>query len=298
MAKSKMMLNAAIRQRLAELKRTQEWFAEQSRMSANVLRVQLSRNIYSDTTLKAAAELLCDGSKSELSNLYEFQETVRKRESTVAPTQSLKERVGRTIRPPQSGLTQDIYRLYSMLGASDLVVICTLDLPPLECTSLGWPKLKDALTKAVVAGSNFVYIRPNSAAVAQHSQMLPEFFNKRTPSQEYKELQKNLLESIGSKNDARKNVMNNVKLLEVEWCPFWSIGTRFGFYSVLNEEKQTRDLTLFARFPFGGHPAGEESVDSNLLLYSDERTREAFQTYLIRQFDNKRELRHLSGYLI
>lgn len=298
MAKNRPKLNSALRERLAQMGLTQQSFADQNRLAHNVLRVQLSRNIFSPNVLKAAAELLCEGSKSELERLYDFRETIRKHESVVGPTQSLKERVGRTIKPPQAGLTHDIERLYSTLGASDLVVICSLDLPPLECTSLGWWKLKDSLVKAVSAGTRFVYVRPNSEVISQQSQMLPEFFNKRTPFQEHKDLQKNLLESVGTKEQARKNVAANVKLLEVDWCPFWAIGMRFGFYSVLNEEKETRDITLFARFPFGGHFAGEESVDSKLLLFADERTRDAFQTYLIGQIEKKRELRQLTDDLI
>jgi hypothetical protein len=284
MTKSKPKLNTAIRAQLDVLSLTQKEFAHRQRIDHAVLRVQLTRNVYSGEVLTGAAQILCDGNRSELKERYEFEETTRKRKSIVLPTQSLRESLGRTIRKRQaSNLPHDIEVLYSALRASDLVVICTFDLSPLECTAPGWERLKASLVRAVTNGTQFVYIRPTEAVRTQQSKLLPEFFSARTPVQEIFDLQQKLLNEMGSDEQANERLMSSVRLLEVDQCPFWSVGMRFGFYSVTSEEKDTRDMTLFARFPFGGR--SEDSVDSKLLLFADERTTDAFQSYLIRKFE-------------
>jgi hypothetical protein len=298
MSKSKSKLNEAVRDRLDSLSLTQKEFAHKNLIDHNVLRVQLTRNVYSAKVLAAAAELLCGGNKSQLKKLYDFRETTRTRESIVLPTQTLKESVGRTIKPRHAAtLTHDIELLYAGLRASDLVVICTFDLPPLECTAPGWERLKNPLVNAVAAGTQFVYIRPTATVISQQSKMLPECFTNRTPLEEFEDLRKNLRKSVGSNQKAASNVTANVHLLQVDQCPFWAIGMRFGFYSVASEVTEKRDMTLFARFPFGGRFSGDETVDSKLLLFADERTKDAFQSYLIRQFEES-QLEKLIGRLI
>ena len=153
--------------------------------------------------------------------------------------------------------------------------------------------MREPMCKAVNSGTVFVYIRPTEDYIKRMLGPLSKYFSRRSPTEEHEELKSNLV-AAGIK---RKDVNGRVKLVQPDWCPFWVVGMRFGFYSVASEEGGRRDMTLFARFPFGGSMPGERSVDPNLLVFGDQRMRDAFHDYVVDRFENDPDLQPLLGRL-
>jgi hypothetical protein len=289
----KTKLAEAVRLRLRELRYKQEDFTLDEQLEHDTFRTQLTRNIFSPHSLQAAANLLTDGDLSALKASYEFGVTSRGKETILQPTQALKEKVNRTIKTSPSALIEDIQRLYERLRPEDLAVICSLSEAPLEVTKFGWNSLKDSLHAAVKSGTTFVYIRPTDDYINKMSGSLSEFFSRRSPADEHNELKSNLVAGGLTKSHVDKHVL----LIQPEWSPFWVVGMRFGFYSLKSEEGGRRDMTLFARFPFGGSLQGERSDDPNLLVFGDQRMRDAFHAYLVDCFQSSEKLRPLLGRL-
>lgn len=286
---NKTMLSKAIRERLRELSYKQEDYALDERLEHDTFRAQLTRNTFSTHSLQAAANLLTDGNVDVLKTKYQFEVTSRGKETVLQPTQSIRERVNRMIKTPSSELVEDIQRLYSWLKPNDLAIISSLDESPLEATKSGWNSMKEPMSKAIDSGTIFVYIRPTEDYIKKMLGPLSKYFSRRSPAEEHEELRSNLI-AAGIK---RKDVNMRVKLVQPDWCPFWVIGMRFGFYSIASEDGGRRDMTLFARFPFGGSMPGERSVDPNLLVFGDQRMRDAFHDYIVDCFENDDDLKPL-----
>lgn len=288
MAKNKPDLADVIRKKLQDENQTQEDYATRVRLDPDTFRAQLARNTYSPRMLEELAKLLnCE--EKELERSYTFNRTKNRREAILTPTEAIQERVNRTIKAPPLQLEKDIGRLYSWLGENDLAVICSLNERPLEFTPNGWIRLNESLSQAVRSGAVFVYIRPTERLIEKYAEVLPESFIRRSPVDDIKDLKSKLIANGLDKD----KVEAGIKLHQAEWCPFWSVGMRFGFYSIGGEKGESRDMALFARFPFGGSFMGNKDADPDLLLYSDQRSREAFQSYLIHSFESDPKLRPL-----
>lgn len=284
----KRKLGVAIRERLQADGTKQQEFALNERLAHNSFRSQMTRNTFAPRTLRAAANLLTGGDLKRLEDKYDFETTTQGKETVLSPTQSIQQRVGRAVRQEKTKLPEDIKRLYSWLGENgekDLVVICGLNEFPLEYTPTGWNNVKSYLKQAVERGAVFVYVQPSEQIIKAMSEPLWEFFPPRTPREQHKVLQNNL---IGEGLPAER-VREQVRLLEeTDWCPFWAIGMRFGLY-VTQDRSGSREISLLARFPF----ARDQESDPDLLLYGDKRMRDAFLAYLFNRFENRSDFKRL-----
>lgn len=276
---NKQNLAEALRLALRQRKEKQAEFALSQHIDPDDFRIQLSRNAFSQQTIEAAASILVNGSVADLEEKYEYKFLNKRMDESILPAQAMREKINRLFKAPPRDFLEDVLALYSTLDGDDLVIICSISESPLECTFEGWEALKDVFISAIENKAVFVYIRPSESYLSEISESLLEFFPRNSPRKEIEILHEKL-----SRAGVSSDLIKNVKLFETESCPFWSVGLRFGLYSVKQENSKNRDVTLFVRFPFGGIISSEGKPAENILLFVNEKMRNAFLAYLTDTF--------------
>lgn len=273
---AKQDLAEAVREKLKSLSKKQIDFATENLLDHNDFRVQLTRNAFSFYTLETIVRLLESEDVSDLREEYDFTEIEKRKDEILSPVQIVQDRISRSLKTPdKDDLVINLRTLYTWLKKDDLVVICSLNESPLEYSYDGWDKLGDVYTEAVKEQAIFLYIRPSQKVLDNFpKRFLHDFFSRSSPKEEVETLRQNVMQAGVSKDKAEKHI----RLFEPDFCPFWTMGMRFGFYSILKENKP-RDKALFARFPIGGSLSGNV-VDKNLILFGNKNMRDAFQAYL------------------
>lgn len=276
-------LRDAVRTALEAKGKSQRAFADENLLDYDDFRMQLVRNAFSKPALKVIARLLKVEDADALQRRFEFNVLRKGKDETLSPVQVVEERVRRSLKGQEKGdLVLNLRTLYAWLKEGDLVVICTLNESPLECSYAGWNRLGKDYVKAIASGATFLYIRPRDAVLEKFPKdFVDQFFGRISPDEEVQKLRSNVVKSGVDQDTATKGI----RLLKTDFCPFWVIGLRFGFYSVLTSS-QSRDMALFARFPFGGTLDGD-AVEKELILLANPQMREAFQSYLSHCFSRK-----------
>jgi hypothetical protein len=267
-------LREIVRQTLEESGRSQEEFALSYDLDHDAFRTQLARNHFSPVTLKAIAQLL-NKPVEQLKSEYNFSETRSKFAGSISALTSTERKLARSLRIASHQISSYLEQLYMGLGKGDLAVIFALNEPPLETIRTEWTVIGKSLTTAVTSGATFVYVRPTQIVYRNFFQAMPTAWRGPSPSEQHSLLLSYLLASGVSRADVDERVL----LMELDWCPFWCVGMRFGYYA-LGDLKGAREDGLFARFPYGGGGRSSSSRDSSLMLYSDRATREACCDFL------------------
>ncbi|MDZ4779623.1 MAG: hypothetical protein SGJ19_05175 [Planctomycetia bacterium] len=267
--------------------RTQIGFADSIQVDRSQFRVHLKRNTFSIEETEAIADFLEVG-RERLAERFDFAVATQRQESRRSPAKVAKENVrlgiARNIRSKSTDLQSGILDLYRALDEDDLVVICSVNLLPLELTPGGWNLLRDAWISAVKRGCCFVYIRPADTVLERisNARLHGGIDGARVAADHLK-----MRQSLMAVDLSKKDIDSRVHLIATEWCPFWAWNMRFGFYSVVTSEGR-RERELFGRFPFGG-----PSANRDLLLYTDIATCDSCIDYLVHEFDQSDKLRAL-----
>jgi hypothetical protein len=276
-------LSTVVKDVLATKGTSQREFAAENLLDYDDFRIQLSRRAFSTAALQAIARLLEIDGADALARHYSFEKLKKGKDEMLSPVQVVGDRIRRSLKGQEKGdLVSNLSTLYAWLKKDDLVVICTLNEPPLEYSYDGWNRLGELYTGAIEREATFLYIRPTQSVFEQYpKKFVGQFFGSTSPDEEILELQSNVIRAGIDKHLAE----THIRLHKTEFCPFWSIGMRFGFYSVAMGT-QSRDMSLFARFPFGGALSGD-SVDKELILLANTEMREAFHAYLSECFSQE-----------
>jgi hypothetical protein len=282
-------LRDVVRERLEEAKLQQREFAESEFLNYDDFRMQLVRNSFSQAALKAIVKLLNEPSVESLKNKFEFNSLKKTKSETVTGLEIVQERLQNWFRPEKEvDLVHNLATLYARLGEGDLVTVCSLNEPPVESDWAGWDSLGSLYVRAVKNGANFLYIRPDQSVVNSYPKRLTkQFFKGFSPQDDVQSIRNDVIENGVSKKDAEARI----RLYSTDICPFWMVGVRLGFYSVVNNDGPRR-TALFLRFPFGGSLSGDAD-DNNIILLANKQMRDAFQAYLADCFNRVKSLADL-----
>lgn len=284
---SRNLLGNAIRARLNELGMTRESFANQARVPHDGLHAQLKRNRFTAQTLKALHELL--GFPSSINTLrlkYDFKVVKQRSTSIVRPgLESTGKYLDRETRHFARNASQFTRDLYSSLGSGYLVVVCTLDDSPIECTPYGWLNLAKPYVEAIKQGVTFVYIRPSDQYLSNLAQLFPGTISRSDPQVEYEELRKKVLVERATDRNA---VARQVQLHRPNLCPFWAPGVKYEFYGCNRGGKRSEVLFLQIAIRDSGK-IGKDSV----IVVAEETLLRAFRSFIVTEFERNGMLRSL-----
>lgn len=285
---TKNLLGNAIRARLNELGMTRESFANRAQVPHDGLHAQLKRNRFTAQTLKALHELLgFPSSIDALRRRYDFRIVKQRITSVVRPglesTEKYLDREARRFARNGSRFVRD---LYSCLGSGYLVVVCTMDDPPVECTPYGWLDLAKPYVEAIRQGVTFIYIRPSDQYLSSLAQLLPDTVLRSDPQVECEELRKKVL--VVEPSTGRTAVARQIQLHRPRLCPFWAPGVKYEFYGC--NEGCRRNEILFLQFAVrNSSKTGKDSV----IVSAEERLLRAFCSFIVTEFEKDEKLRPL-----
>ncbi|HXC53117.1 MAG TPA: hypothetical protein VN634_19675 [Candidatus Limnocylindrales bacterium] len=276
-------LKEQIKRELAVARWTQEDFCSNEKLKLSAFREQLSRNRYSESTLRAVAVLL-GVNEAQLETDFRFEKTGER--SLVENPRLIVERdAEKDPRKRSLTISRSVEFLYSSLNRDDLVVVFSLAEPPLECTREGWSAIGAVLAAALQRGARLLHVRPSRSTVRTFLSAMPDY-PEFDPDEQFKILQRNL-KAAGS-----GEAMANCVLWRPDYCPLWCLGLRFGYYATGRFPR--REYKLFAKFPstLGSSRGGE------ILLPTDgANLAQHCHTYLTHAFRTEPSLHQLQPLL-
>lgn len=283
-------LAVAVREALMLGSIKQKEFALNNKIDFNDLRVQLCRNSFSFEVLLVIANLLTNSSLDELKNQFEFREIVKRKDAGLTSIQVVRHRVVNMFKSTYGDdSSNNLNTIYSHLGDSDLIVTCSINDSPFECSFDGWQVLQDSYISALRNNAVFLYVRPSQLYFSNFSKGFTYYFiNPRPPEDDIYFLRQQAILSGVDEETAEQNII----LYTPDFCPFWTMGMQFMFCSVKSPYDRKRGMSLFASCPIGDL-SKVDTKESNGMLFTNRKSLIAFQAYLHDCFDKNSSLSYL-----